>query len=389
MMFSKRRSKFLSNSLCPFLASAVAFVGFSVVCYADTSLENKIKDISEEKKVTKNKIKNIRKTKAEKNSLVKKISEREREISEKVSEILRRVEELQVSIEQKEKDIEILKKELEKCYEDLRNVLSRIDKSNEVANGLDVLFGTENANRNDDDNKVVCDSLSELGHDLVEKTTKNKKNLEEGISKIQSEKENLKTLQDKLTKEGDCLNKEKKSSEDLLESLNKEEKEAVSVLDKQNIEENRLRAKLYESQRKVQVSKNFNVNFDESKGYIWPVKGCYTTSSTFGMRGGRMHRGIDIPVAMGTAVMAAADGIVVAVGHESGGWGNYVMISHGGDKATLSAHASDVLVAVGDRVKRGQVVALSGNTGRSTGPHLHFETWNRGVRYDPMVHYKR
>jgi murein DD-endopeptidase MepM/ murein hydrolase activator NlpD len=92
------------------------------------------------------------------------------------------------------------------------------------------------------------------------------------------------------------------------------------------------------------------------------------------------HTGIDLAAPLGTHVMAAADGIVVAVAHTYIGYGNYVMIAHGGGVITLYAHLLETDVNLGDRVTRGQRVGLEGSTGLSTGPHLHFE-----VRIDDQV----
>ena len=96
------------------------------------------------------------------------------------------------------------------------------------------------------------------------------------------------------------------------------------------------------------------------------------------------HTGIDISATLGTPVMAAADGVVVAVGHGNAGYGNYVVIAHGGGIATLYGHLLQTNVSDGDRVVRGQVIGLEGSTGFSTGPHVHFEVRVNDQVIDPM-----
>ena len=86
---------------------------------------------------------------------------------------------------------------------------------------------------------------------------------------------------------------------------------------------------------------------------------------------------------IGAPIYAAADGVVSFVGRKSG-YGNVVEIDHGNDLITRYAHSSRVLVNKGDIVKRGQKIAEVGSTGRSTGPHLHFEVWFNGVAQDPQ-----
>lgn len=106
-------------------------------------------------------------------------------------------------------------------------------------------------------------------------------------------------------------------------------------------------------------------------GYIWPAEGVFT--SGYGMRWGRMHRGIDIAAPIGTPIVAAAPGEVVVAGWSRGGYGNLVKVKHPDGSLTLYAHNNKILVRKGQEVTQGQQIAEMGSTGRSTGPHLHFE----------------
>jgi len=119
-------------------------------------------------------------------------------------------------------------------------------------------------------------------------------------------------------------------------------------------------------------------------GFIWPVEG--TLTSGFGYRWGRMHEGIDISVPEGTPIRAAADGTVILMQseYESGGYGNYTCVDHGGGLSTCYAHQSSFATSVGAQVSQGDVIGLSGNTGHSTGPHLHFEVRVNGAPTDPL-----
>ena len=106
-------------------------------------------------------------------------------------------------------------------------------------------------------------------------------------------------------------------------------------------------------------------------GFIWPTKGVLT--SGYGRRWGRMHRGIDIAAPIGTPVVAAAPGVGVSSGWNSGGYGNLVEIQHPDGSLTLYAHNNRILVRRGQEVTQGQQISEMGSTGRSTGPHCHFE----------------
>lgn len=116
---------------------------------------------------------------------------------------------------------------------------------------------------------------------------------------------------------------------------------------------------------------------------IRPVSG--TVTSRFGSRWGRSHKGIDIGAPKGTPIKAVASGTVtVAQYGYSGGYGNYVMISHGNGVQTLYGHCNSLNVSVGEQVSQGQVIAFVGNTGNSFGNHLHLEIRVNGVAQNPQ-----
>lgn len=116
-------------------------------------------------------------------------------------------------------------------------------------------------------------------------------------------------------------------------------------------------------------------------GFIWPVNGPFT--SGFGPRWGRMHEGIDISGASGTPIAAAASGTVILAGWQ-GGYGQLVVVDHGGGISTAYAHLSSIGVGVGQSVSQGTSVGGMGTTGHSTGVHLHFEVRVNGGAVNPL-----
>jgi len=138
-----------------------------------------------------------------------------------------------------------------------------------------------------------------------------------------------------------------------------------------------LAAKIRASQRtSVVVSAGVS-----GSGLIWPVSGPLT--SPFGWRWGRMHEGIDIGVPTGTPIAAAAAGTVIYAGW-MGGYGNLVVIDHGGGLSTAYGHQSSIASSVGQQVAQGQVIGYVGCTGHCFGPHLHFEVRVNGSPVDPL-----
>ena len=142
-----------------------------------------------------------------------------------------------------------------------------------------------------------------------------------------------------------------------------------------------------QSQETVRNLLNDQVSLNRATPKGWPTKGWLT--SYFGMRkspftGRRvMHEGLDIAANIGTPVMATADGIVSRARY-SHDYGKMVVIDHGYGYRTVFGHTSKILVKEGQRVKRGDVIAKVGSTGRSTGPHLHYELRFNGVPVDPL-----
>ena len=114
-----------------------------------------------------------------------------------------------------------------------------------------------------------------------------------------------------------------------------------------------------------------------------PVYG-YTFTSGFKWRWGKLHSGVDLAVAEGTPVYAADNGKVIVAEDSGNGYGNYIILDHQNGFKTLYGHNSELLVSVGDIVAKGDKIALSGNTGNSTGPHLHFEVHVHDEKVDPQ-----
>jgi murein DD-endopeptidase MepM/ murein hydrolase activator NlpD len=144
---------------------------------------------------------------------------------------------------------------------------------------------------------------------------------------------------------------------------------------------------------KKAAAKKAAVAAKKAAGWVTPISKGYTLSATFGNSGNRWasgHSGQDFAVPTGTPVNAVHKGTVVKAGGNGGGdgpaYGNAVVIKHANGSYSQYAHLSQVKVSVGQSVKTGQRIALSGNTGNSTGPHLHFEirtTANYGTAVDP------
>ena len=175
-----------------------------------------------------------------------------------------------------------------------------------------------------------------------------------------------------------------------IESNESEYKDTLSAI---AAEEEAVQKKIVELSRQLAAQQAANGQSTSAAlgGYIWPVSS-HKINSPFGNRNTGIagastnHKGIDIGgVGYTTQVHAAKAGTVI-VSTKSSSYGNYVVVSHGSGNTTLYAHMSSRSVSVGQHVNQGDVLGITGSTGISSGPHLHFEITENGVRIDPLIY---
>ena len=222
--------------------------------------------------------------------------------------------------------------------------------------------------------------------------------------------EQLKAIRDKVLTEKQELEDTKKDAEDtkLQMEANKAELEAQMEAKRKQMENIQLAQKnvkdayaaMIETEDELMAQyKKAAAEYAAQSTYVggtfmWPLPaGNNVVTCKYGMRthpitGKRkLHTGVDLRAATGTKVYAANKGTVTTSGYSSA-WGNYIIISHGGGITTLYAHMSKRSVSKDDKVKQGDIIGYSGNTGYSTAPHLHFEISKNGSTYNPLNEFK-
>jgi murein DD-endopeptidase MepM/ murein hydrolase activator NlpD len=200
------------------------------------------------------------------------------------------------------------------------------------------------------------------------------------VSVIAARTDEARAARDRLADDRDRLSTVESLKQSALASTRETREEFVSEAESLAAESAALAAQIKAAQGGAGSS---GTGQPSAAGLIWPCDGVVT--SGFGVRWGRMHEGIDIGCAYGAPNRAAAAGTVIYAGW-LGGYGNLVVIDHGNGLSTAYAHASSILVSVGQRVSQGETVSLVGSTGHSTGPHLHFEVRINGVAVDPLLY---
>ncbi|MDH3227256.1 MAG: peptidoglycan DD-metalloendopeptidase family protein [Thermoleophilia bacterium] len=204
-----------------------------------------------------------------------------------------------------------------------------------------------------------------------------RKDVEASEARAAAAAEEVRRITDELRKEREGLSKLQSGRKKLLSKVTADRAELEAHTSALAAESAALAARINGLQSTAPTSGSS----PSASGFIWPVSGPLT--STFGPRWGRMHEGIDISGSTGTGIAAAAGGTVIIAGPQ-GGYGNLVVVDHGGGVSTAYAHLSSIGVGVGQAVAQGSVVGGLGNTGNSTGPHLHFEVRVNGAAQNPL-----
>lgn len=179
----------------------------------------------------------------------------------------------------------------------------------------------------------------------------------------------------------------------LIREIEANEDEYESTLKELDAEEERIQAEIVKKSKELaaQQAAQGKPAQTSSGGYIWPVDSRYITSTVGGRSspggvGSTNHKGTDIGRVGYTSSVYASKAGTVIVSQYSNSYGNYVVVSHGSGNTTLYAHMSSRKVEVGQYVNQGDVLGITGSTGHSTGPHLHFEVTENGVRINPLSH---
>lgn len=297
-------------------------------------------------------------------------------------ELLRKQkQELQQTIEKTEEELETATADYNKQKQLLEERLVASYKAGETSY-LDLLLQSS--------------SLSEFisNYYMIEQIVSNDTKL---LANINEQKKSLELSKLELKKQKKQLNETMVDSENKAVSLENMKVIKNSHIAQLSEEEAKYTNEIIEMQNQIKRveaeildAANLNIGYDYVGGEMaWPVPGYSRISSPYGMRTHpitgvyKLHTGTDISAPMGASFIAANDGVVVKAGMNTA-YGNMVMINHGGGVSTLYAHGSEILVEVGQEVKRGDEVLKVGSTGYSTGPHAHFEVRINGQYVDPI-----
>ena len=229
----------------------------------------------------------------------------------------------------------------------------------------------------------VISEIAESDAELLNIIAERKNNIENTSEKLKKEKQEIATIIERQTRTSNVLKTTKSFREEYINKLSKKEQETQEKLDEYN-------QVLKEVNQQILELAKQGLEVPYTGGELaWPVPGYTRISSPYGMRTHpitgvyKLHTGVDISAPLGANFVSANDGIVVKAEYNVA-YGKMVIIDHGGGISTLYAHGSEILVQVGQTVKRNEPVLKVGSTGYSTGAHAHFEVRKNGVVTNPM-----
>ena len=347
-------------------------------CFAATTTQlKKEQDKLEDKKD------DVKNAKSEAQNDVKNLSDKIADNEDKLDDINSQLTKLNKEIKQLESDL----KEAEAKYNKQEGALKEkliLGYEMGEATYLDVLLNS----------KGILDFLSNYyfiseilknDNDLLDSIEEHKQKIEKNKQEQEDKKREVKTQKAEQEKINVLLKNQKEEKQNKISQLSKEEKDLQAKIDEYD-------ALIREEERKAS-----QIASGSSGAYVggnkkWPLPGHTRISSGYGGRNTGIpgastnHKGIDLPAPSGSNVVSVLDGKVIFTGYNKYR-GYYIMVDHGGGVVTLYQHcqANSFKVSVGSKVKGGQTIVLSGNTGIGSGPHLHFEVLINGSNVNPAT----
>ncbi len=376
----------MRKNLCIVLILLICFV--TTFTYAENETENNTTDLQTQRDELKNQLN-------EANGELEEVQSNLSENLQQIEKLDKKIESSETQLEEQESKITKLKDSINNIETELNEVTQKYDKQKELfqqrlvavyeageTQYLDILLKSRTLSDFLSSYYIITE-LAEVDNNLISELETKKKTIDLSKKKIENEKEELAVIIENQTRVARTLQNTKKMRESFIEKLSEEEKQLQTKIDEINTQYDELN-------KQILALAQQGIDTQYIGGELaWPVPGYTRITSKYAMRVHpitgqyKLHTGIDISAPMGANFIAANDGIVIKAGMNTA-YGNMVIIDHGGGISTLYAHGSEILVEVGQTVKRGDAILKVGSTGYSTGPHAHFEVRINGETTNPL-----
>ncbi|CDE11335.1 peptidase M23 family [Clostridium sp. CAG:354] len=385
------------------LVIATVILNTVSISYAASSISSQKNELNQKIQETKDNLNEVNSQKEESQDKVNNLSSQIDSYESKINSLKSEIETKTNEVNELQKKLDELEAEREKNQSLLDERLVTLYESGEVSY-LDMLLSSTDLT-DFISSYYMIETLTAADKELIQNLENDKKEIADtqekvnnSLGEIEKNKTELESVQQELSKakneEQTKVDKLTEQSHDLENDVEEYEKKMKELDAKEKAQEAALQKKYEEAKKKAEQGNSSGSNSNSgssaggsvsSKGFIRPVK---TGKITAGMyySSGKYHGAVDFGVSVGTPVYAAADGIVVtSTWGGSDSYGYYIKIKHYNGLYTLYAHGSSLVAKVGQEVKQGQLIMYSGNTGNSTGPHLHFEVRVAPGGYNNMV----
>ena len=383
--------KHWKRAMAAVMCAAVLITAAPVTAYADSTLDHlngQYSELEKQQQAIKDKL-NKTKTEKEKQEAIRKNLTNQISTTQKQINLLdNKISYLQNDIADKEQRINELSAEVVQQQDLFMKRIRSIYKTSVGTSMLGMVFGVDSLGSYLSYGKYLS-RISEHDSALLQTLSDNIEELRTLQAQMQAEKEDLADTKVTAESKKASLTSQKTEVESTLQDIKKLEQEYLA--DKAAVEKEMKQIQadidaIYAST----AGSGSQVDYSGT-GFIYPVKGYTYISSYYGWRfnNTNYHTGVDFPAPANTPIRASASGTVIYVRTGAGygrawGYGNYVIVDHGGGFSTLYAHCTSIPVSVGDTVTKGQTIAYVGTTGWSTGYHLHFEIRRNGAHTNPL-----
>ena len=375
---------------CAVLALVLVFTGSYISCFTATaaSYESQIKELEQKQAALKQKIDALQGDIDEQEGYKSALQDQIDVVQGQIDIYNGQIDKLQDKIDQMEADKSAKEQEIQDKKD---TFLARIRAMYIAGNDsmLTVLLGANDFADYLYQNELLA-SVTEYDNKVMDQLRDEIAEINKLEKQVEAEKAEIKKIKSTVDVKRAELGKNMKALDAVISKLENQQDQLEFDVDEYQKEIERLEAKIEAAAQSAKDQANQgNIKYDGSQ-FLWPTPGYYYISSNYGYRWGRLHEGCDIAGSniYGKPIVAAADGVVSLVDYNAGGYGYYVMVNHGNsggnNYVTLYAHMSSQAAYVGKKVSKGDVIGYVGSTGRSTGPHLHFEIRVNGTAQNPL-----
>ena len=350
-----------------------------------TQLESQAKNIS-------SKLRNLKKSKAAAQEQLDLVNELVENLQTQITTVNNQIAAANAEIKEIEDEIAAKDQEIENSKQKFKERMRAIYISGDMTGGLEVILCSDGVEELIS-NTVYLEAMAKYDQGLIDELVNDKQGYQDKKAKVEEHKKEIDAQKKELAKKKTELDAQQKEAETLMKQIKADEAAYKKKQAEIDPEMSKARAALDALINQNTANSQNTEYYGGSFG--WPTPGYKRITSPYGPRtftlnGKRVssyHRGIDIGAPSGAKIAASNGGKVVTSAYNAGGYGNYVILDHGGGKMTVYGHMSKRMVSVGQSVTKGQQIGKVGSTGRSTGPHLHLEIRTNASAVNPINYF--